>query len=90
MSWCSCGDPNCDMPKPATKEKPRRFFFHYNKRLHRATIHWNGVCIPVDDIRCYVPTQTKWNKRQPRFVVQGKAKNVEITDVGGRIFAEVW
>ena len=69
----------------------RRFYFHYNKQTKMASLHWNGQCIPVHDIKCHVETETKWNNRQPRFVVQGKAVEVRISGRSAdRILAEIW
>lgn len=62
--------------------KAKRFFFHYNKPASltagypKVTLHWEGKCILVDEIRCDVPVQTKARKTQPRLVVQGFAKHV--------------
>jgi hypothetical protein len=42
------------------------------------TIHFKKECTPVDDIICEVPCETKWKPTQPRLVMQGFAKNVEI------------
>jgi hypothetical protein len=43
------------------------------------TVHYRKQCIAVDNIACFVPTHTKWNKFQPRVVMQGWAKKVIIT-----------
>jgi hypothetical protein len=58
--------------------KPRRFFFHFRKQTGELTLHWNKQCIPVKDIICNVPVETKWNKQQPHVVLQGWARSVEI------------
>ena len=42
------------------------------------TLHWNRQCIPVKDIICNVPVETKWNKQQPRVVLQGWATSVVV------------
>lgn len=44
------------------------------------TVHYRKQCFPVDNIACFVPTYTKWNKGQPRVVMQGWAKKVIITN----------
>jgi hypothetical protein len=65
----------------------RRFFFHYNKFNHGMTVHWKNQCIPVDDISCEVPVETKWNNSQPRLVLRGWAEEVEVQSVDGRKIA---
>lgn len=42
------------------------------------SIHFNNTCIPVDEIVCDVPCETKRNKRQPYLVMQGFANRVRI------------
>jgi len=44
------------------------------------TVHYRGQCIPCKNVRCHVPTETKWNKQQPLLVIQGFASCVEIVD----------
>lgn len=41
------------------------------------TIHFRGQCMPCKNIVCLVPTETKWNKQQPKLVIQGFAERVE-------------
>lgn len=60
--------------------KKYRFFYHFNKHEVKMTVHWKNQCIVVDNVKCYVPCETKWNKRQPRLVMQGFAEYVEIRD----------
>lgn len=60
--------------------KSYRFFYHFNKQTRKMTVHFKGTCIPVDDIQCMVPCETKWSTRQPYLVMQGWAKNVAIVD----------
>jgi len=60
--------------------KKRRFFFHFRKSTGEMTLHWNKQCIPVGNIQCNVPVETKWNNQQPRVVLQGWATNVTIND----------
>lgn len=55
-----------------------RFFYHYYKAKKRMSIHWKGTCYVVDNIRCHVPCETHWNKRQPYLVMRGWADNVTI------------
>lgn len=74
-----------DLSKKPTKEH-RRFFFHYNKpaslskKKPQISIHFKNKCIIVDNIEVRVQTEGKLNKRQPYFVMQGWAKEVEIVD----------
>lgn len=56
--------------------KKRRFFFHFRKQTGMLTLRWGGKCIPVKDIECKVPVETKWNNRQPRVVLRGYATEV--------------
>lgn len=68
--------------KPSNKHY--RFFFHYNKpeaqraKRPRISLHHKNTCHIIDNIQVLVPTEGKINKRQPYFVMQGWAKNVEI------------
>jgi hypothetical protein len=56
---------------------PKRvFWFHYRKKDGKMTIHYKNECIIVDEIICHVPCRSKRNKRQPKLVMSGKAKNV--------------
>ena len=58
----------------------RRFFMHYNKHTKKMTVHWKNSCIPVNDIVCYAPLESKWNKRQPQLVLRGWASDVCVKD----------
>ena len=60
--------------------KKRRFFFHYRRATNGMTIHWKNECIPVVDVVCKVACETKRNKKQPKLVMQGFAKNVSVHD----------
>lgn len=60
--------------------KKRRFFFHFRKSSGELTVHWNKQCIPVKDVVCNVPVETKWNKQQPRVVLRGWATEVLIAN----------
>ena len=58
-----------------------RFFYHWRKCDDRMSIHFRGKCMPCDDVQTDgVKTETKRNKRQPRLVIQGFAKNVRIVN----------
>ena len=60
------------------------FFYHYNKPLTAKrgiptiTIHYRGKCHFVENLICKVPTKSRVSKRQPRFVMVGKAKEIAI------------
>jgi hypothetical protein len=60
--------------------KKRRFFFHFRKSTGELTLHWQKQCIPIKDVVCNVPLETKWNKQQPRVVLQGFAEKIEIIE----------
>jgi hypothetical protein len=60
--------------------RSKRFFFHFRKSTGDLTLHWNKQCIPIKDIECRVPLETKWNKQQPKIVLQGFAKEVKIVN----------
>lgn len=69
-----------------TRRFMRSFFFHYNKpesqRRGKVTVsvHYKGACHLVDSVVCNVPTQGKSRSRQPRFVMTGKASDLQIKD----------
>lgn len=64
----------------------RSFFFHYNKPASRQrgkpviSIHYKDRCLLVDNIVCSVETKGRINKRQPFFVIAGKASDISIKD----------
>lgn len=60
--------------------KKYRFFYHYFKQKGKMSVHFKDTCTVVDDIKCNVPCETKWRNSQPRIVMQGFAKSVEIKD----------
>lgn len=57
--------------------KKYRFFLHYNKPHNAVTVHFRGKCLIAKDVACHVPTFSKFNKSQPRFVMQGFANLVK-------------
>lgn len=59
--------------------KQYRFFYHYYKQKGKMSVHFINTCHIVDDVACFVPAFSKWNKRQPRIVMQGWAGKVIIT-----------
>lgn len=60
--------------------KKYRFFYHYYKQYKCMSVHFKNSCYKVDDIKCNVATETKWNNRQPQLVIRGFAKEVTIID----------
>lgn len=58
--------------------KKYRFFYHYFKAKGKMSIHFRDKCAVVDNVICNVPCETKWKNRQPRLVMQGFCKEVEI------------
>jgi hypothetical protein len=65
--------------------KKYRFFYHYNKQRNKITIHFRNKCYIVDKLHCCVPCVSKWNKRQSRLVMEGKAEYVLINNNEGTI-----
>lgn len=59
-------------------ERSYRFFYHYFKAKGKMSVHFKNACMIVDDIVCSVPCETKWKKTQPKLIMQGFARNVEI------------
>ncbi len=57
-----------------------RFFYHFYKQKKKMSVHYRGVCNIVDDIMCFAPCNTKWNKTQPNLVMEGFSSKVEIID----------
>lgn len=60
----------------------RRFYFHYNRQRKGMTVHYRGRCIPCQNVICHPPCESKWNKRQPRLVMQGWARAVAVSKDG--------
>lgn len=58
--------------------RKKRFFFHFRKSTGDLTLHWNRTCIPVKNIDCRVPVETKWNSQQPKVVLRGWAEEIQI------------
>ena len=69
------------------EDKPKRFFFHYNKPESRKqgrnvlTVHWRNSCIPVNHLKINVPIESHTQKSQPHWVMRGFANKVEILEV---------
>lgn len=63
-----------------TGKRKYRVSYHYHRHGEKCmSIHYKGKCILVKDIECNVPVQTKWNKTQPKLVMQGWASSVKIS-----------
>jgi hypothetical protein len=59
--------------------KKYRFFYHYFRHSEKKlSVHFRGTCYNVDMIKCQVPCETKFNKRQPKLVMQGYATKILI------------
>jgi hypothetical protein len=62
------------------------FWFHYNKPASmsagkvQVSIHFKKQCLIVDNLECFVPCRGKIRKTQPRFVMQGIANNITISN----------
>ena len=69
--------------------KNKRFFYHYYKQYSCMSVHFNKQCIKVDEVYCEVDTNTKWNKIQPRLVIQGFCKEVEIKEKDNKKIAYI-
>ena len=60
------------------------FFYHYNKPLSQSrgvptiSLHFQKQCYFVDVLECTVPTKSRISKRQPRFVMAGRANKITI------------
>jgi hypothetical protein len=61
-------------------EKQYRFFYHYFKQKGVMSVHFRNKCYVTDKVYCWVPCETKWNKRQPRLVMQGFAERIELRE----------
>jgi hypothetical protein len=57
-----------------------RFFYHYRRSTDGVSVHFRGKCIPCANVKCNVPCESKRNKQQPRWVMQGFCKEVLLTD----------
>lgn len=65
-------------------EKSYVFFFHYNKpasiasKKPQISIHYKKQCLIVNNIVCNVNTYGHLKKIQPKFVMKGKCKSIDI------------
>lgn len=69
--------------------KRKRFFFHYFKQRNCMSVHFDKKCTQVDDVICFVPTETKWNKAQPHLVLRGFAHSVDIVQEDNHVVAHI-
>lgn len=44
------------------------------------SVHFRGTCTVVDDVICYAPCETKWNKTQPQLVMRSFTHKVDIVN----------
>jgi hypothetical protein len=78
-----------------TKEKPRAFFYHYNKpasqraKRPQISVHWKGACHIVDNIIVQVHSRGRVNKRQPYFVMCGQGVLSVFTNAFGQRVAVI-
>lgn len=61
-----------------SKRKEYRFSFHYHKQRDMMSVHFRKACFLVKDVQCLTSCVSKYNKTQPRLVMQGWAKEVII------------
>lgn len=66
--------------------KKYRFFYHYNKWTGGMTVHYKKQCLTVNDVICNVPCESKWNKSQPKLVMQGWATSLNI--INGKAYIQ--
>jgi hypothetical protein len=61
--------------------KPKyRFFFHWNKIKKRISVHYRDKCMLTDGLSVKVSMESKFNKTQPVFVMQGWATHIKHTN----------
>lgn len=60
------------------KNPTYRFFYHFRKSTKSMTVHWKNSCLAAQNVICNVACETKWSDKQPRLVMRGFCKNVEI------------
>lgn len=68
--------------------KKYRYFYHYYRQYKCMSVHFRGSCYKTSNVICNVPSETKWNKRQPNLVVQGWAHSIKFDDVNDSIIIE--
>lgn len=76
-------------------EKPKAFFFHYNKPASqkagrpKISVHWSGSCLIADNIECRVTCRGRIRNKQPYFVMAGKGVVRWYAGANGRIYAVI-
>lgn len=60
--------------------KKYRFFYHYYKQYNEMSVHFKGKCYRAKNVNCKVPSESKWNKGQPKLVMRGFATNIVVKD----------
>ncbi len=64
--------------------RSKTFWYHYNKPASQAageprvTVHHAGVCHIVKNVDIRVPTSGRLRKRQPRFVITGRCRSLQV------------
>lgn len=71
------------------KKGPISFFYHFNKHTKKITLHAKKRCISIDDLVVWCPTSSKFNKRQPYFVMKGVASEIRIDVQNNEVTAHV-
>jgi len=51
--------------------KKYRFFYHFNKKEKKMTVHFKGTCYIYKHIICEPETQTHYKSTQPHLVMRG-------------------
>ena len=64
------------------RKNKKVFWFHFNKPATlksgkvKITLHYDKKCYIVEALNCTVPTVSKINKTQPRFVMRGRCYGI--------------
>lgn len=62
----------------------KRFIYHYDRHGEKNMIvRWKGRNRKVQHIECYVPCATKWNKKQPKLVMEGLCSRINVVSLNG-------
>jgi hypothetical protein len=65
-----------------------KFYYHYNKPMSQRkgipiiSLHYKDQCHFIRELDCQVPTKSRFQKRQPRYVMTGNAKRIIISRQG--------
>lgn len=60
--------------------KKYRFFYHFYRKYNCMSVHYRGTCYRTPNVVCRAEAETKWNKTQPRLVIQGFSSGIEVED----------